>query len=299
MRRRVGSCRARVRLRTRISMVGSKTLRGRSIRVTLIMCGVLAFSGALFDGAVSFAGPGKPPHVRSLPHLSRHLPSRLERILVSARLSHDRALRSPAARRLRRRSRVAFHGMSGAGALRLLEQVFPFATAQRPWGGLATRLPSRWHIVRYVGRYSAQVRVGSGKSSHVELVESLTPLGGEPAAVVKTANAARFAPRAAADRPAPGSLPVDLTLRSQGPYFVPAVSGTPVEIPTDAGSDLVFPGQGITVHVVGAAPAAGQLLHGERVAYGSALTDTDLLITPQDVGAEYSWQARSSDSPQT
>jgi hypothetical protein len=79
---------------------------------------------------------------------------------------------------------------------------------------------------------------------------------------------------------------------------VPAVSGTPVEIPTDAGSDLVFPGQGITVHVVGAAPAAGQLLHGERVAYGSALTDTDLLITPQDVGAEYSWQARSSDSPQ-
>ncbi|MDQ6804441.1 MAG: hypothetical protein M3065_05645 [Actinomycetota bacterium] len=209
-----------------------------------------------------------------------------------------RALHSRAARQTRRRARKDYRGLSRGQALALLAHRFPFAVKSRPWGGLRSRLHPGEQIIKYLDRYSARVRLRVGRGWRNAVVESTTPLLGQPASAAGSARAARQVAHAASAQAPAGSQPVDLSLLDRGSYFEPVSSGSQVQIPDQGNGTINFPGQGVGVHVLGADPSRATLLDGERIAYPSALSDTDLLVTPQDLGAELSWQARSSQSPQ-
>jgi len=169
------------------------------------------------------------------------------------------------------------------------------------WFGGAVAAGGR--VLKYLDRFSARVRTRVRGRSSVAIVESLTPLLGEREAMAGTASARRDAarvasePAAAQGRAPAGSAPVDLSLLNTGSFLAPASSATQVRIPERGDGAITFPDQGLGVRVVGADSSGAMVLSGERVAYPSALADTDLLVTPQDVGAELSWQARSARSP--
>jgi RHS repeat-associated protein len=130
------------------------------------------------------------------------------------------------------------------------------------------------------------------------VVESTTPVLGEPAAYVRRHRGPRYAFRVDDATPPPDAAPVDLTLADFGSYLSPESSPVPLEVPDNVDGSLTFPDQSIEVNVVGAASSAAVLTDPSHVAYPDALPDTDVIVAPQDTGAEVSWQARSADSPQ-
>lgn len=197
-------------------------------------------------------------------------------------------------------SRTEFRHLPREAALALLRGEFGAVVNVRPWGGLAQRLPGGDRIVKYLGDFDASVVSGSGRHARTLLVDSATPLLGESSSVAGTLRARRYVMRAhAATTPPPDAVPVNLTLANLGSFLAPVSSAVPVRIPENAGGTISFPNQSLGVSVVGADTSAATVLGGTRVAYTSALPDTDLLVTPEDVGAEVSWQARSAESPTT
>lgn len=264
------------------------------------MLGVLALGGAVSLAGSQHRRSHQRPHAVAL-HF--RIPRSVLRHEAAVKRAYLRALHSRAARRARARSREAYRGLAPARALALLEHRFASVLKARPWSGLAARLPRGGRVLKYLDRFSARVRTRVRGRSSVAIVESLTPLLGEPEAMAGTVSARRDAARVASEPPAAqgqapaGSKPVDLSLLNTGSFLAPASSATQVRIPEHGDGAITFPDQGLGVRVAGADSSGAMVLSGERVAYPSALRDTDLLVTPQDVGAELSWQARSAQSP--
>ena len=179
----------------------------------------------------------------------------------------------PEERAARKKSRSEHHGLSRAEARKLARSSFDGALALPVWEPLSLRPGERFDS--YVNDYAARIQ-RDGKA----------PL------VAKT-----FAPMRAAD--AQGvKRRVDLGLVSEGTVVKSRNAGVKLSIAKDARGGVRFDKTAIRVAPVGLDAVDGEIVE-DRVMAENVATDLDQIIAPTAQGAQYLWQLRSADSPES
>jgi hypothetical protein len=203
--------------------------------------------------------------------MARALPAPLAQQRATA--ARVRSLRGPAAWGRRAKSRVAYRGLSGAGALTTARRAFPSLlsdpTYQRPTLGPRSR------VQRYLGDHRAIVRTPSGRHA---MVFSTTPL------------------RAADGRR--GRAPVDLALTRRGRYFVPKSAPVPAALPARLGDGARLLHSGVGITPVTRSPDSPARQVAGRLFYPNVDRDTDQVIEPRPAGLESYVLLRSPASPE-
>ncbi len=182
-----------------------------------------------------------------------------------------RWLESPGVRAQRVASRMAFHGLSGAGAERLLVDDYGSVVAG-VGANAAVSVARSGRVVRYLGKYEAVVRGAHG----LRVERSTTPLevvGGT------------------------GKRPVDLALRAADGAFVPVAPVAGVSIARDSAGGVAVGGSGLRVTLEGASVAGTPVAGGQSVFFGSVGVDMDASVAPTIDGAELFAVLRSRLSP--
>jgi hypothetical protein len=170
----------------------------------------------------------------------------------------------------RKASRIRYRDKSDREALALARAKFELLLTAPGWTGLSLRRGER--VKQYVDDFQALVQVGDDPED-VALVESELPLRNEQAE------------------------PVDLDLEPRGDGFVPTASGVELDIPGDLAEGVAMArGQ---LRIKPATDAATEpTLSDNKVFYGNAQTDTDVVVAPTARGFETFTQLRSADSPE-
>lgn len=208
--------------------------------------------------------------------LSPEAEAQLEREFAEqAELEERRAERraTPEARAERQQSRSTFGDVSKSQALELARENFQGSLRSPVWDPVPLEEGER--VKRIVGDQGVLVEDDKGE---VVAQESLLPVR----------------PKAG-----PGSADlVDLTLEDKPSGFRPANPLVPVDIPKDLSVPLRLEHEGIGVSVAGAGPAASGVESANRVFYGDALEDIDVIAKPMPTGFELSFQVRSAAAPE-
>jgi hypothetical protein len=184
---------------------------------------------------------------------------------------------SMAGQRVLRDSRRAYRRLGRRAALRLTQRLLGRAFAAPPWTPL--RALGRQKVKRWVGRRSAVVVDAKGRRS---LVTSNLPMR------AKTTDGK--------------AAPVSLTLRSTSAGIAPDNPLVPSEISPTADPGVSFPDIGAAVQILNTDVSQGSpaVVSGSHVFYaGGGGQDTDVLVTPDVIGADIAFVARSADSPET
>ena len=153
--------------------VGFRRARVMSVVLGLVvLCGLVWAGVGLSDGALATKtdGPRLAAPAGSTASRDRELVAR-RRYLARMRARRRAWLASPGMRAQRKASQMAFHGLAGGAAQRLLLRDFGSVLA----GGSANPVASiehAGHIVRYLSDYSALVRTRHG----LEVETSTVPL---------------------------------------------------------------------------------------------------------------------------
>jgi hypothetical protein len=186
----------------------------------------------------------------------------------------DRAeFNSAAAKQEREDSQGEFADVSDTRAVKIARASFPDELTGPTEAGLDS-LTNGLHIANYTGEFSAQVETATGQPYGV--MESSAPLTTDTSA----------------------DTPVDLSLERHGDDYLPADSGTDVELPTNATSPATLVDAGISLKPIGA-DSTPSVERSDRLLYPSIDTDTDYVLQPTERGVESWWQLRSPDSPET
>jgi DNA-binding beta-propeller fold protein YncE len=184
---------------------------------------------------------------------------------------------SPAAVVAREESQSKYAGLSGVGAAKLAQEVFP-AVIRVPAGG-PPNLPSGESIVGFPAVNLARVDEGGGKRG---VIESSAPMAVEPA---------------------PGQRePVDLSLTDAGSTFEPKTALARIRVPKRLGDGVVLSGSGVSLTPVDAqgAPLGGSegSVDGTTVFYANTQADADTMVKPTTFGFNVDTLLRSESSPQ-
>jgi hypothetical protein len=184
----------------------------------------------------------------------------------------DAALNSVAARREREQSRTAFRDLSAEQAVGLL--VGRFGKVFAAYGSNQLDRPGV-RVQRYLGDFSARILTDGSRESR--LVSSWAPLQ--------------------AENEQGDSEPVDLDLREAPGAFSPKNPVVDTQLPKQLADGIALGKDGLRVGFdTGREPGAP--LADRHVFYGNTGLDTDLVITPVEVGLEAFWQLRSDRSPE-
>jgi RHS repeat-associated protein len=219
----------------------------------------------------------RPPRNHAYPDLRNDPTARAASRAADKRIARRTArLRTAKSRAARRRSRTAYTRLSRKQALRLARRSFDEVFERPVWHGLN---PGHGQQVRrYLDDFTVELQDDEGgKNSIATSTLPLRTLNGRGERV-----------------------PVDLGLEASGASFVPSAPLVPTRIAKRAPGGVTLGSAAIGVRPAGAADREGTLT-SDRLFYpdvGGAASDTDLLIEPNDTGAEFMWQLRSVDSPE-
>jgi hypothetical protein len=208
---------------------------------------------------------------------ARHTSFRDERLRARARarargLRRERWLASPAARRQRRASQLAFHGLSRSGAQRLLVGDFAARLAAAS-ANPAASIAAAGRVVRYLGQDRALVRTARGLEEKISTAPLVVPGRGRR------------------------KQPVNLSLVGDSDGFRAAHALTAVSIAgSSAGGVDVGPG-GLRISMEGA-DVSGEPVGSQGVFFSGVARDTDADVTPTLAGAELFAVLRSRLSPE-
>ena len=225
---------------------------------------------ALLADGVALGG-GRPSRADNLPNPQADPPMTLAGERAEAqRLQAYRG--SSAGRAERASSRSAYHGQSDREALATVRDKFsslldtPTVKAPNPASGQK--------LDGFVNDFTAVV---SDDAGHRGVMDSSFPVRG------KTQSG--------------DSAPIDMGLVDAGASaYAPKSTAADVRIPDDSRGKLRFPDQSFGVSLDGAA-AQGASIESNKAFFANALTDTDLVLEPEPVGAELSVVLRSADAP--
>jgi hypothetical protein len=178
----------------------------------------------------------------------------------------------PEERAKRGHSRHAFSNVSDAEALKVARDTHGELMNAPLWEPVPLRGGER--VSRHLGESAAVVKDSSGKAG---VYESALPL---------------------LSRSESGALePTDLKLIRKGTAVVPTNPVVPLTIGGKLGAGTSFDGTGVELRVDGD-PAAPATLTDDKVFYANIRRDTDVVVTPQPLGAETVFTLRSADSPE-
>jgi hypothetical protein len=211
-------------------------------------------------------------HARRRVPMPPGLGSAQVRRTVRAFRRHQAELRSPAARRQRKRSRVVYRYASARVAWKIDHGHFEGAFDSPAYRGLELRPGERLH--GYTGDRSALIDLPGGKRG---IAESVLPL--------------------LTSAPGGGKVPVDLSLRQNGQALEPVAPLVAASFAGEARGGFSLPGVGITVRPATAASSSASQVE-EKVFYPNVLRDTDLLTRPAPYGVETYSLLRSANSPE-
>jgi RHS repeat-associated protein len=256
---------------SRLRLVGVVVAGLVCLMVVVGVAGASQFGGG--RGPVSGAGSRSVGSSAFVPSRDRAGLVRNLRLARARAARRQRWLESPRVRAQRVASRMAFHGLSGVGAERLLVGNYGSVVAGVS-GNAAAAVARSGRVVRYLGDYEAVVRGVHG----LRIERSTTPLEVGDGA---------------------GKRPVDLTLQAAGGAFVSAapVAGAGVSIARDSAGGVAVGSSGLRITLEGA-PVAGKQGAGQSVFFGSAGADMDASVAPTINGAELFAVLRSRLSPQ-
>jgi RHS repeat-associated protein len=243
----------------------------------VIVCSAGVVGGqALASGSVRPRVSSRPLVMRAWPSSARTDGAREARLLAHQRReqlrrleAHRRFLASPRARRARRRSRFAFHGISSPAARRLLLRDYAAvlsAAASNPAASIGG------HIARVLDSNRVWLRTARGRVLRISTVPLVTSVDGH-------------------------EQPVDLRLRSDSSGFSPAASAISLSISRDLAHGVDVGSLGLRVVFEGS-PSTGVPVAGREVVYSRVASDTDLAVVPMVTGAELFSVLRSRLSPQ-
>jgi hypothetical protein len=247
----------------------------RSLRPLLSGIATVLLAVALVGAAVA-GGAKRPPRAAPLPgppHASAHkkdAASKKEKARKKRAARRRAQLRTPKAAARRRRSRTAYKHLHGAATARLARRSFEEVFERRVWRGLE-RHGHRIH--RYLDDFTAQIDAGVGDERAI--TTSTLPL--------LTRNARGE------------SVEVDHGLRPIGDGYAPNAALVQTHIPRSAHDPTRLGRAGIAIRSTGAHDVTGALV-GNRVFYadvGGPEADTDLIVEPRELGAQFMWQLRS------
>ena len=254
---------------------GSRTRLAGVVVVGLVcLMAVVGAAGAVRPAGASRAATGiaaQSGGSRALSPRDRARRARDLRLLRAGAARRRRWLASPGVRAERVASRMAFHGLSGAAAERLLSSDYGSVVAAVS-ANPAASVARSGRVVRYLGAYAAVVRGAHG----LRIERSTTPLEVGVGAEKR---------------------PVDLTLHAAGSAYVPTTPLADVSIARDSAGGVAVGSSGLRLTLEGA-PVAGTPVHrGQSVFFGSVGADMDASVAPTIDGAELFAVLRSRLSP--
>lgn len=214
--------------------------------------------------AAGSADPTEPPAAPSDPGTAAFLPG-----LADPTEPADPPPSSTEAER--EASEVAYRGEDDAEALATLREHSGGLVSAELFPELATG-PGE-HVERYYGAYTAVIDDGDGPAT---LAEGGLPLRAREHGQMR---------------------PVDGDLVADGQVYEAANAVVDVALPSDLTSGIVFDHLGVTV-TPSATADASPAIAADKLFYGGADTDTDLLLAPVPAGAELAYQLRSPAAPE-
>jgi hypothetical protein len=224
-------------------------------------------------GATQVAGAVKsppPPPNPDNPYADDKYVEREIKKQLRERDERDAKRKTAEAKADRRESRTKFKDKSNHEALEIARAKFDKLIGAPAWTGLALREGER--VKQYVGDFEALLQVGDGEDD-VALVTAEIPLRNEQ------------------------QQPIDLDLEPRGDGFAPAAGGVDLDIPGDLAAGIaIADGQLRIKPATDGATQASQA--GDKVFYGNAQTDSDVMVVPSARGFETLTQLRSADSPE-
>ncbi|MDQ3934172.1 MAG: hypothetical protein M3340_06025 [Actinomycetota bacterium] len=224
----------------------------------------------ILGGAGAFAAPGEKERDGRASAASG--PARAAYEAAEQKEHERRAFRnSEAGQRERAKSRTRYRGQSDAEALATTRSRFPRLVSDPPLKWPPLRDGQK--LARYLNGTSALIEEPGGGRS---VLESTLPLVGRT--------------------PGGGKEPIDLALSDMGAAFAPKSSGAAVRLPKDSRGSVRFLDEHFGIALDGA-EAGDATLNSNKLFYGNALADTDLVVEPVPTGAEISLVLRSPDSP--
>jgi RHS repeat-associated protein len=243
-------------------MPGAGRLRASACVVVLFAVSLLVAGTASADGL--------RPHLVG-PDLTRAAsPGAPSTPSSPTRARRHAAPRPPAAAGRRSTTPRRLSGLGDAAAVSAARRAFPEVLHARPLRAL--RLPLGQRVTRYLGDRGAVVRGAGGRAR--SLVESTLPL------------------RADGIR---GLAPTSLELDAFPGGVRPRNPLVPVTIGAGRDPSLRFTAFGVSVD--GARSADAQVIDDARVVWPNALTDTDVIVAPNAIGASVDAILRSASSP--
>ncbi len=246
--------------------------RGLYAALSLRVIGLLAPLLVVMAAAGVLRGHGDSPTTRvQTTAVVRHTAFRAERLRAQG-LRRERWLASPAARRQRLASQLAFHGLSRSGAQRLLVGDFKARLAAAS-ANPAASIAAAGRVVRYLGQDRALVRTAHGLEEKISTAPLVVP--GRKR----------------------GKQPVNLSLVGAGDGFRAVHPLTAVSIARSlAGGADVGP-DGLRIAMEGA-DASGEQVGGQSVFFSGVARDTDADVAPTLDGVELFAVLRSRLSPE-
>jgi RHS repeat-associated protein len=182
--------------------------------------------------------------------------------------------RTPQARAQRRRSRVAFAGLTGSRAVDLGRRIFPDALDRSLSDGL--RLGKGERVEKYLGRFAA--RIVTPKGEPVGIAVSTVPLR---------------APNGHGKQ-----APVNLDLAAAGNHFESRNPAVEVAYSKNPHQGVTLVDSSVGVSLRGLAPDVGAREEANRLVVPDAVKDTDLWAVPTVAGFQTFAMLRSAASPQ-
>lgn len=243
-----------------------RTLLGR---LAASLAALLILSGGAVAGAGS--GSGSKADRYSPARLAATEPDAKTAVRVAARRRAE--LRTPRAKRARRRSRTAYRGKSKKLALRAAKRNYSELISEPIWE--PPRLKPGDRIKEYTSDTSALVDVVG--TDHDALVESIVPFSVEGASGERET--------------------IDLKLQRKGETYVPRKAAMKGSLPR-ALADGVVVGHKIRFTPAGAEDAAGAELLGDKALYANVAQDTDVLVGVLPHAIETFHFLRSPKSPE-
>ena len=228
---------------------------------------VLALAAAPLAGAVK--SPPPPPNPDN-PYADDQVVPREMMRQFRLREARDAERKTDEAKEARRLSRTKYRGKSRREALEIARAKFERILAAPAWAGVTLRGGER--VKQYLGDTQALIQ-HSDDPEDVSLVESTLPLLTE------------------ADEP------TDLELEPHGEGFAPKAPAIELSIPDDLSEGVALAGGQVRVTPQTDAPTEAEPVE-DKVFFGNAQTDTDVLVVPTARGFETFHQLRSAESPE-
>jgi hypothetical protein len=171
-------------------------------------------------------------------------------------------------------SRVVHRSLTADEALALAEREHGDSLARAPWRPL--RLLGGQRVDRHLTDHTARIDRGEGRRASI--ATSTLPL--------------RIRDRDGAKRP------VSLTLERDGSGFTPENPFVDLRLGGAAGDGIALRDLGVHVRPIGIDGDAAGVVRGDKVFYGNAARDTDLVAVALPGGAELYAQLRSPEAPE-